>query len=798
MKLTFKNAAFLLILFFTTHYAFCEWPSFRGSNTDGVANSGTNFAKDPSGSLKVAWSVAAGSGYSSVSISEGIALTGFSDGKNDLIAAFDEKTGKELWRIAIAETYKGHDGSHDGPISTPAIADGKAFAIAPRGEFIAVDLRTGKKIWETNLAKNEGLEKPYYGFGSSPLISKGVLVLQVGVKDKFIAGFDPATGKKLWSIGNDTLNYQSPAKINWKNQEIVVAAGDTKIFGIDAAQGKIVWEYPHEGPQHPMAAQSLVVVPAREGEMLIKNKPDSSSLIRLVSSGEGKITVEKVWTAPVFKSTYSIPVYHNGNFYGFNGRVLSCVNAATGEIVWRTRAVSDGFLMIVDGNLVIQTKEGSLHMGAASPEGWTERAKVNLTSVSWTPPSFSSGAIFARGMKQISRIEWQQNVASAPTPAVVAPQLSARFAGFLADVEKATNKNETIEKFFSGVTSYPHVEWPGHVYFLFRGEAKDIGITGDMIGARQEEPMHRVADTDLFWYHTQLEPDALITYRYVKNYEEQLPDPKNPRKTKDERGKEVSIFTMPAWKDGSFSKEAPPKQRGIIESKEIVSSLHKGVSVKVDVYLPPGYKSGNDRYPLLLVLDGEAARKEGFFTNALDHLRGRSMRPAITAFVGEVNLGENPPRDPAQYYELMTSFLAKEVVKYIDDHFRTKSNPEDRAILANGYSGPDAFVTALKHPGLFGAFGSQSLFTLSSDEQILRNLIKTAQEQPLQIYLDWGLYDLRTRRENWDLPEANRRLIRYLRERGYKPAGGETHESFGWASWRNRLDRVLVTLLPLQ
>ncbi len=627
MNLTSKTASLLFILLFTPFFAFADnWPSFRGANTDGVANSGVQFGEDPAGSLKVAWSVAAGSGYSGVSISDGVAVTGFSDGKNDLLAAFDEKTGKELWRIAIAKTYKGHDGSHDGPIATPAIADAKVFAVAPRGEFIAVDLRTGKKVWETNLAQNEGVQKPYYGFGSSPLISKGVLVLQVGAKDKFIAGFDPASGRKLWSIGNDTLNYQSPVKINWKKQEIVVAAGDTKIFGIDAAKGEIVWEYAHEGPSNPMAAQSLVVVPAGEGRMLLKNKPDSSSLIRLISSGEGKITVEKVWTAPVFKTTYSIPVYHNGNFYGFNGRVLSCVNAATGENVWRSRAVSDGFLMIVDGNLVVQTKEGSVHMGPASPEGWTERGKVDLSSVSWTPPSFSSGAIFARGMKQIARIEWQKqtSVASAPTSAVSVPQLSARFAGFLADIDKATDKNATIENFFSGVTSYPHVEWPNHVYFLYRGDAKDIGITGDMIGARQEEPMNRVPDTDLFWYHVQLEPDAMITYRFVKNYEEQIPDPKNAKKTKDARGQDVSIFTMPGWKDGSFSAEAPPKQRGSNRIQRNCFLPAQGVSVKVNVYLPPGYKSGNERYPLLFVLDGEAARIEGFFTNALDQLRGRS------------------------------------------------------------------------------------------------------------------------------------------------------------------------------
>ena len=794
-----KIATCLFILFLSPIFAFSEWPSFRGNNTNGATDSGTNFAADTTGSLKVAWSAPAGSGYSSVSVADGLAVTLFSDGKNDVVGAFDVGTGKELWRTTIAETYKGHDGSHDGPIATPAIADGKVFAVAPRGQFIAVDLKTGKTIWETNLVEKEAAVKPYYGFSSSPLLASGVVVLQVGAKDKFIEGFDPATGKKLWSLGNDAVNYQSPIKIQFNKQEYVVAAGDTKLFGIDAAKGQIVWEYAHEGQADPMSSASMVPVPAEEGQILLCNKADSSSLIRLVAAADGKITVEKVWTAPVFKATYSIPVYYKGNFYGYNGRVLSAVNATNGEILWRSRAVSDGFLAVVDGNLVIQTKEGSLHIGPASPEGWTERAKLDLASISWTPPSFSSGAIFARGMNQVTRIEWEKQAAVASsTSAMSAPQLSASFSAFLADVEKSTDKNAAIEKYLAGVTSYPHVEWPDHVYFLYRGDAKDIGIMGDMIGSRQEEPMNRVAGTDLFWYHTQLEPDALITYRFVKNYDEQLPDPKNPKKTKDGRGQESSLLNMPGWRDGSFSKQAPPKQRGVIEAKEVVSTLHKGVSVKLDVYLPPGYKSSNQQYPVLFLLDGAAARSEGFYTNALDHLTGRSIQPVITVFIGEVNFGELQIQDPVQYYDLITSFIGKEIVKSIDDQYRTKSEPSSRAIIGNGFQGPDALLTALKMPGMFGAVGSQSLFMLSSDEQFIHDAIKTANEQPLQIYLDWGLYDLRTKRENWDIPEANRRFIRYLRERGYKPAGGETHEHFGWSSWRNRLDRVLVSLFPLQ
>ena len=66
----------------------------------------------------VAWKTAIGPGYSGVTIVNGKAITMFSDGSHDFAAAFDATSGKEIWRYKIAETYKGHDGSHDGPIAT--------------------------------------------------------------------------------------------------------------------------------------------------------------------------------------------------------------------------------------------------------------------------------------------------------------------------------------------------------------------------------------------------------------------------------------------------------------------------------------------------------------------------------------------------------------------------------------------------------------------------------------------------------------------------------------------------------
>jgi hypothetical protein len=82
-----------------------------------------------------------------------------------------------------------------------------------------------------------------------------------------------------------------------------------------------------------------------------------------------------------------------------------------------------------------------------------------------------------------------------------------------------------------------------------------------------------------------------------------------------------------------------------------------------------------------------------------------------------------------------------------------------------------------------GLLATQSLFMLSSSENDLQKEVKTAEERPLRVYLDWGRYDLRGTREAWDMAETNRRFAAFLRERGYRPAGGETNDGAGWASW---------------
>ena len=90
-----------------------------------------------------------------------------------------------------------------------------------------------------------------------------------------------------------------------------------------------------------------------------------------------------------------------------------------------------------------------------------------------------------------------------------------------------------------------------------------------------------------------------------------------------------------------------------------------------------------------------------------------------------------------------------------------------------------------------------SVTMFDSERVPLEKLVRTAAEQPLDIYIEWGRYDMQNPQEAWDVRTMCRKLTEFLASRGYAVAGGEVHDGTGWSSWKNRTDRVLESLFPL-
>ncbi|MFQ5494289.1 MAG: PQQ-binding-like beta-propeller repeat protein, partial [Phycisphaerae bacterium] len=760
-----------------------DWPGFRGGSHRGVVSVTTGLSNPDGFHLAVAWKQALGSGYSGVATADGTAVTMFAEGGSDVVVALDAQTGRERWRFVLGSGYKGHDGSHDGPISTPLIAGGRVFALSAQGRLVALNLASGAKVWSTDLVTDQGAKQPFYGFSTSPLFVDGVVVVQIGAAGGgAVAGFDPATGKRLWQVGKDSIQYQSPIVWELFGRRQVIAAGNKKLFGVDPARGELLWTHRHGG-SGPRGVASMTPVPAGDGRLFLAYKDDESTLIDL-APGEKTVSVKTAWKNRSIRNSYNVPVYHDGYVYAFSSRFLTCVDAGTGKRKWRSRQPGDGFLILVDGHLVILTKEGNLHIARADPTGYKEAARLPVfDGLAWSNPSFADGSVFVRSLSAVARVDIRGGTgAAAGVTDVRDTRSDSSFARFVAEVRAASDKRAVVDRFIAECASFPLIEKPDRLHFIYRGEGSDLAVAGDMFGARQERPMTRVEGTDLFYYSMRLEPDARVNYLFMKDYEE-IMDPRNPRRTSTLLlGKEMEMsfsgepmemtwVAMPEWKPPAHLSQTAPPRRGRVESRTVNSALLNRKHA-IDVYLPAGYDESKDRYPVAYIHGGKDARQYGRMAESLDHLIGERVAPVVVVFI---QYAPSPWGGPGKYAEM----FAKELIPFVDKNYRTLASPEARASVGMGFGGFSALFCAFHEPGVVGKVATQSAFVFGSSMKTLAPLIKSARDQPLSLYMDWGKYDFRNPHEAWDMGETNRRLVRLLREKGYKPDGGEVYDGTG-------------------
>lgn len=777
-----------------------EWRSFRGPRGTGEALDSLP-PGDGALSLGLAWKRPLGSGYSGISVAGEVLVTGFADPEADFVVALDAASGEEIWRFELGPRYQGQDGSYDGPIATPAIEAGRVFALDPSGRLVALDLATGGELWTVHLVDDLGSERPFYGFASSPVVAGDVVVLQVGGEGGSVAGFDVTSGDLRWRALSDEVSAQSPILADLGGRRQILVMGSEKLAGLDPADGTVLWELAHEG-EGGMTVATQSPVPLGEDRILAKNDNPSTGVFE-VTELDGSLAARRLVTSPGLTRSYSPATVTGDYVYGFTGRILSAIDPVSGELLWRTREVGDGFVISVGDHLVILEKTGTLQVGEASPRGWTGVAELHLfDDLAWTPPSYVDGAIYVRSLGEIARVDL---VRTAPelVAVVEAPSPPAVLADLAAEVAAASDPEALVDRFLEGRSS-PLVE-DESVVFWWRGEADDVAVAGDMIGMRREEPMHRLEGTDLWWWETEIDRRARLSYLYYVDLEPRI-DPSHDRVVTStilgpdmnwqrEEAVEMSWFAMPEWPGLEIERAAEAVSGGRVEQIEISvqPTAEEGeeppepIQVPTAVWLPPGYDEADESYPVLYVLH-PGALEQGGWAATLDRVVGRTVEPLVVVF-------PDFPRAPG-----LRGSLAGQVVPAIDARYRTRTDRESRAVAGMGFPGFTAAVLAFRHSEIFGRLGLQSIFlTEGAMEDGLRGVIgeQTAETSPLRIYMEWGRWDLVSPHEHMDFRYASRWTWDLFHDKGYAPIGGEVWDSTDFASWSSRTDLLLEALFPV-
>jgi alcohol dehydrogenase (cytochrome c) len=110
--------------------------------------------------------------------------------------AIDVETGAQIWRTQVeVEAGVKRDAFNRGAAT---IYNGKLFRVTIDNHLLALDMKTGKQLWNQKFAD---FSDGYYSTGG-PIVANGVLISGVAGGESttrgFLDGWDPDTGKKLW------------------------------------------------------------------------------------------------------------------------------------------------------------------------------------------------------------------------------------------------------------------------------------------------------------------------------------------------------------------------------------------------------------------------------------------------------------------------------------------------------------------------------------------------------------------------------------------------------------------------
>ena len=383
------------------------WTDYRGPKRDGSYEEVPVLADWPATGLTPLWKQPVGGGYASFVVARGRAFTIEQRGQQEVVAAYDVPTGREVWTNAWAAEFRESMGG-DGPRATPTWFDGRVYALGATGELRALDDASGKVIWRTNILSDSDARNLDWGMAAAPLIvDNTVIVLPGGSNGQSIVGYDRLSGKRVWSALGDKQAYSSPmlVTLNGVRQLLVVSA--TRMMGVVPGDGKVLWEYPFPTYNGINAAQPLVIGDNRV--FVSASYGAGCAMVELSRDGE-RFAVRELWRNSRMKNRFSGSVLHDGVIYGLDEGILAALDVETGELKWKGGRYGYGQVLLAGNNLIVLTEDGDLALVRATPDRHQELTRFPvLEGKTWNVPAIAGGYLLVRNLAEMAAFDLRVN-----------------------------------------------------------------------------------------------------------------------------------------------------------------------------------------------------------------------------------------------------------------------------------------------------------------------------------------------------------------------------------------------------
>jgi outer membrane protein assembly factor BamB len=416
-----------------------HWPTFRGPNGSGVAESPLPVTWDAEKSANILWKTAIpGLGHSSPAIwGERIFVTtaissaaqSQYNAKDDDIEPANDASVHE-WRVISLDRSSGRilwsQTAHRGvpkvkrhvkasQANASPVTNGRVVVVSFGSEGLFTYDMDGNLLWKQDLGILDpgyaGQPELSWGFASSPIIHEGLVILQCDrQQDSFIVAFNIADGKQAWITKRDELpSWSTPVIYRGTTRTELVTSGSKFYRGYDPMTGREVWRLRDNSEvkvPSPVIANDLFYLSGGNprGREFYVVRPGSSGDISPPAASES--TRQVAWRKTRGSPYTPTPIVYDDYLYVCNDNgVLTVYHAVTGAQVYQQRIGTTNSTFSASpiasaGRLYFSSEDGEVFVIKAGPK--YELLSINrMGEPLMATPAASAGMIVMRGQRHL-------------------------------------------------------------------------------------------------------------------------------------------------------------------------------------------------------------------------------------------------------------------------------------------------------------------------------------------------------------------------------------------------------------
>jgi outer membrane protein assembly factor BamB len=337
--------SFILIMLAVATSASAEsltrWPGFLGGGV--TANEAKNVPLKWSPEENIAWKTdLVGYGQSCPIVWNNTVYVTTVNGpmkETNHVTAIDLATGAERWTKAFtASSHAKRDVWHSQAAPTPVVDETGLYVYFESGDVVALT-HAGEVRWEKSLTKQFGEPKNRFCLASSPLLFGETMIILIDDDGgpSYLISLAKADGEQVWKVDRKgCASWASPVLVTVGDKQHLVCSSGT-IAGYDPTTGKELWSFDE-------VTGNTIATPDVYGEsrFLIAASPGAhgegaagvkkSNFAMAIETVDGKPQPRVLWRNEKTYPSYASPIFHRGMAYWVNpGGVVYGFDVESGE-----------------------------------------------------------------------------------------------------------------------------------------------------------------------------------------------------------------------------------------------------------------------------------------------------------------------------------------------------------------------------------------------------------------------------------------------------------------------------------